>query len=173
MDDFVANTSRSQTILLSMAAIAFVILGAWMVGAFGAIPGSTRYSPVLIYAIGWICIIFFSLCAVAWTKKLFDDSEQLRIGATGIRWKKWSGQLIPWTEISNVTEWSYQRQRFIILDLRNPDMFPSEGLLAWLAKANQRLTGGDIALSLTGTNRNLDEAMAAIDRFRSMSPNSS
>ncbi|WP_108812255.1 STM3941 family protein [Sphingorhabdus sp. Alg231-15] len=173
MDDFVAHASRSRTILLSMASVAFVVTGMWMIGAFGAIPGSTRYSPVLINGIGWFCIVFFGFSTVTWIKNLFDESEQLRISPTGVRWKKWSDQMIPWAEISDITEWSYQRQRFIILHLQNPEMFPSQGLLAWLAKANQRLAGGDIALSLTATDRTLEEAMAAIDRFRSVSPSSS
>lgn len=172
MDDFVAQASRSQTILLIMGSIALVVIGMWMIGSFGPPPAPNRYSPEIIYGMGWASIIFFACCGVAGIKKLFDASEQLRIGPAGILWNKWSDQIIPWTEISDVTEWNYQRQRFIILDLRNPEKFPNQGVSALLAKANQRLTGGDIALSLTGTNRTFEEAMAAIDRFRSDSPSS-
>ena len=62
--------------------------------------------------------------------------------------------------------WSYKRQKSIVLHLSNPARFPGRGLTAKLASANRMLTGGDISISLTGTNRNFDDAMSAIVRFR-------
>jgi hypothetical protein len=107
------------------------------------------------------------MCGVLGTKRLLDTAEELRIGTAGIRWARWSNQIIPWSEITDVTTWNVKRQKFIILRLRNPALFPRLGILGSIAvRFNHALTGGDIAISLTTTDRSFGEAMSAIDRFR-------
>jgi hypothetical protein len=165
MHDFVAYNSRWRVALIVLGAVGFVALGLWMVGAFGEVSPSRRYSVPVTFVIGWLCISFFSLCAVAGAKKFFDDGAQLQIGPLGIRSAPWSDQLIPWSEITDVTTWSHKGQKAIILHLNNPARFPGRGLAAKLAGANRMLTGGDISISLTGTNRDHNDALSAIARF--------
>ena len=167
MGDFIAYNSRWRVTLIFLGAVGFVALGLWMVGAFGEVPSSRRRSAGYTMGIGWLCILFFGFCAVAIVKKFFDDRAQLRIGRSGIVWSPWSDQLIPWSEITDVTTWSYRGQKAIILHLDNPDRFPGRGLTAKLAGANRKLTGGDISISLTGTDRSHDDAIEAITHFRS------
>lgn len=167
MGDFVAYPSRWRVSLLALLSVGGVVMGLWMIGIFGAPPQSIRYPSGFTVAIGWICAVFFSLCGVLWIKKLFDISEQLQIGSIGIHSARWSDQTIPWAEITDVTTWRYKGQKVIVLHLRNPAAFPSRGLRAILAGTNRMLSGGDVCISLTGTDRTYDEAMAAIARFRS------
>ena len=138
-----------------------------MGGAFGAPPSSHRYSDTVILSVGWFSVLFFGLCAVAALKRLFDPREQLEIGSHGVRWFPWSDHLIPWTEITDVTTWSFKRQKAIVLHLRKPSQYPGRRFAATFAGADRTLTGGDIAISLTGTDRNFEEAMSAITQFRS------
>lgn len=166
MRDFVAYPSRLRIALLILLAVGFVVLGLWMVGRLGPVPTSRRYAPMTVLVTGWAAVVFFGLCALAGVKRLFESGEQVRIGAAGIRWVRWSDQTIPWTEIRDVTVWTYKRQRAIVLHLRDPARFPGRGPLAVLARANRALTGGDIAISLTGTDRSFAQAMAAIADFR-------
>ncbi len=166
MEDFIAYPSRTRVVLLGLGAAAFVALGLWMTGIFGAPPDSHRYSASTIFALGWICVVFFGLCGAAAIKKLIDAGEQLRIGRSGIRSTPWSDQTIPWSEITDVTTWSHRRQNMIILHLRDPSRFPGRGIGAMLAGANRRLTGGDIWISMTATDRSFEEAMSAIAQFR-------
>lgn len=166
MAEFVAYNSRWRLALLVLVAVAFVVIGLWMGGAFGSPPSSRRYSDATIFGIGWFGALFFGLCAAVALKKSFDTNVQLQIGSSGIRWFPWSDQFIPWSEIDEVTTWSYGRQQAIILHLRHPDRFPGRGLAAKLSSANRMLTGGDISISLTGTDRSFDEAMSAIGQFR-------
>lgn len=165
MDDFVAFTSPWRAALLILGAIAFVAGGLWMGGAFGAPPASSRYSPMLVLTIGWFSVAFFGLCGLVGLRRLFDRREQLRIGRAGIRSARWSDQTIPWSEIVDVTTWSYRGQKVIILHLRDPASFPGRGVAAILAGANRKLTGGDVSIALTGTDRSVDEALAAIAYF--------
>jgi hypothetical protein len=167
MEDFIAYPSRTRLVLLGLGAAAFVALGLWMGGVFGPPPESDRYSASTIFAIGWICVVFFGLCGAAAIKKLFDPGEQLRIGRSGILTTPWSDQTIPWSEITDVTVWSYRHQKMITLHLRDPARFPGgRGIGALLAGANRSLTGGDISISMTATDRSFEDAMSAIARFR-------
>jgi hypothetical protein len=165
-EEFIAFPSPWRIALLTLAAGIFVALGLWMVGVFGPPPESPRYSREMTIAIGWAGIIFFGLCGAVGVRRLFDGREQLRIGSGGIRSVPWSDQTIPWSEIDDVKTWSYKGQRSIILHLRDPAHFPGRGLAALLGGANRKLTGGDVAITLTGTDRSFDDAMSAIARFR-------
>lgn len=166
MGDFVAYNSRWRLALIFLCAVGCVALGMWSVGAFGEPPSSRRYSAGFTMGIGWLCIVFFGACGLAIGKKFFDDRPQLQIGPSGIRSLPWSDQVIPWSEITDVTVWSYRQQKAIILHLKNPGHFPGRGLRAKLAGANRMLTGGHISISLTGTDRSHDDAMSAIAHFR-------
>ncbi len=165
MDEFVAYPSRWQIALLILVAFGFVLMGFWAVGAFGP-PPVRRASPAVSNAIGWLCIAFFGCCGLALIKAFFDKRERLRINASGIHWISWSEEMIPWSEISDITTWQFRFQKWIVLHLHDAERFPSASPLAKLSGASRALTGGDIAISLIGTDRSYRETMEAISRFR-------
>jgi hypothetical protein len=167
MEDFVAYPSRWRLALIVLGAAAFVINGLWAVGAFGPHPGSRRYSAEVVTAAGWFSIVFFGGCGAVIARRMFDKSEQLRIGGQGIRWARWSDVTNPWSEVVNVTTWKYRGQAAIVLHLRDPARFPGKSWLGRFAGLNRRLAGGDISISLTGTDRSFAEGLSAIERFRS------
>lgn len=153
-------------VLMVAGSVVFVVLGAWMAGLFGAAPESSRYPAAVATFIGWAAILFFGFCALVLARRLFDGGELLRIGPDGIRWRRWSDQTIPWTEITDVTSWGTPGNTVIVLHLRDPDRFPGRGVLGALAGANRKMTQGDVSIALTDTNRSFAEAMAAVERFR-------
>ena len=165
MESFVAYPSTWRRALLALAGLGFFVLGLWMVGSFGSVPISRRFPYVETQVAGWACLALSGLSVIAYIPKLFETGEQLRIDASGIRYPQWSDTTISWAEIRAITTWNYRRSRFIILHLYHPRSFPGEGLAALMAGVNRGLTGGDICISLTGTDRGYDEAMTAIDRF--------
>lgn len=173
MGDFVAYSSRWRMVVMALGAAAFVGLGLWMGGAFGPPPSSRNRPDVVVFALGWISVAFFGFCGVMAVKRLFDTSVQLQIGPPGIYWASWSDKTIPWSEITDVTTSSIKGQKMIVLHLRRPACFPRRGSAGMFASAdrifasaNRILTGGNIAIPLTGMNRSFDEAMSAIARFR-------
>lgn len=166
MGEFVAHQSRWRLALFLVGALTFVGGGLWMIGAFGPAPTSNRHSPEVTSAVAWLAILFFGLCAVVIAKRLFEGGEALRIDRSGISFAAWSDQTIPWSEITDISEWSFRGQRSIILHLRDPGRFPGKGVLGFATRANRALTGGDVPISLTGTNRSFDDAVAAIARYR-------
>jgi hypothetical protein len=97
---------------------------------------------------------------------MFDKNEELRIGPAGIRWTPWSDQTIPWSDVIDVTTWKHRGQSVIVLHLRDATRFPGKPAGAAFAGVNRMLTGGDIAISLTGMDRSFRDGLSAIERFR-------
>ena len=166
MADFVAYNSRLRIALLTLTSLGFVATGFWMIGAFGDPPHTTLHSPMSVKLIGWFSIVFFGLCTVGWASRFLDDRAQVEIGPQGVRSARWSDHVIPWSEIADITTWTYKRQKSIILRLKHPERYPGRRLPGRLSSANKALTGGDVSISLTGTNRSHDDAMAAITLFK-------
>jgi hypothetical protein len=162
VEDFVARNSRWRLALLIALGAGFVVTGFWMTGGFGAPP-----RPAIAW-FGWVAIVFFGACSLALAVRFFDRSDQVRISSAGVYSRQWSEDTIPWSEIRDVSIWQFQRERTIVLHLRDPQMFPSRKLLGRLAGANRALTGGDVSISLTGTDRSFDDALAAIGRHASI-----
>jgi len=119
--------------------------------------------PMMTQFWGWCSILFFGLCAVAGVKLWWANAERLRINRSGI-W--WNDLAIPWDEITNVTEWRYKGTKVIVLHLRDPARFLSKGLARLGGHASRKLSGGDIGITLTGTDRKFHEATSAIALFR-------
>lgn len=140
-----------------------------MIGAFGEVPVTENYSYRKTVTLGWVCILLFGFCGIMWARRIAQVGEELRISPSGIRWVPWSDQTIPWSEIRDVGTWtSEQGIRTIVLHLYNPRAYPGRGFQRLMRLANKMFVGGDIHLSLASTDRSLDEAMAAINRFRHM-----
>lgn len=169
MDPFVANLSPWRILLFASGALVFVIGGLWLAGAFGEPPASSRYSEGGRTAIGWLCAGFFGLVSLAITKQLFGSAERVVVNAKGIRAVQWSDELIPWAEITGIGTWKHRANSFIILVLKNPEKYPGRGINNWLRSIERLYTGGDVWINLIGTDKNLDEALMAIEHFRPVS----
>lgn len=165
-ESFVAYPSRWRRALLSLSALGFVALGLWMVGTFGPVPTSSRRSSTETVIAGWACPAISSLCLVAHIPRLFETGEQLRVDGAGIQFSPWSSTAIPWPQIKKVTLRSYSRSDYIVFHLENRRLFPGKGLAKLLAGLNRMMTGGDICISLSGTDRSYDEAISAIARYK-------
>lgn len=164
-DELVAYSSPWRMALLILGAILFVALGLWMVGLFGEVPQSRRWSPEIIWIIGWASILFFGAAAIFGIRRAFDRDIQLRVSDQGIYWKPWSADTIPWHEVRDVGVWEFRKQKTIILCLHHPERYPSRTLLGKLAGANRGFTGGDISISLSGMTKSFDDTFATIRRF--------
>lgn len=166
MDDFIALTSRWRTALLVICSLCFVAGGIWMAGWFGPVPVSVRSGPFITIFLGWVSILFFGTCAAVLTKAWWTKPERLRINQSGVELAGWCHGPIPWAEIADVSEWRYRGDRQIILRLRDPSKFSKNGLSQLAGRASRILIGGEVAITLLGTDRNFDDAWSAIKAFR-------
>jgi hypothetical protein len=158
-DRFVARYSPPRLSLLLFAAILFVAGGLWIAGVFGPSlkPGWEWF--------GWLAALFFGFAGFKGATRLSDRSDQMVIDRNGIFWRQWSEMTVPWSAIRFFSRRSVRQQHFVCVHLKNPSMFPRAGAGAWLSVFNRSLGFGDIALTVTGTDRSFDEMVAAIDRY--------
>jgi hypothetical protein len=166
MQDFVAYPSKWRLALLLLATIVFVVIGLWMIGLFGPPPDTGRLDPAFGTFFGWASVLFFGLCFFVIGRMMTDTDAHVRINQRGIYWKRWSTDTIPWSEVTDVSVWEMQRQKSILLTLRDRDRYPSTTFMGKYAGFSRLLTGGDIAVTLSGTDGRFDDAMAAIERYR-------
>jgi hypothetical protein len=166
MTSFVAHNSRWRIALLTLCCLGFVVGGLWMAGVLGDAPQSDRYPAFVFIGFGWLNVVIFGTCAGYGVKSFFDGAAQLEIGPAGIRWVPWSRDLIPWSQIKDVTTWSHKQQKYIVLHLDDPGRFPGRGLAGKSVRVDKMMTGGDIAFSMAPTDRSYSEAIAAIAAFR-------
>lgn len=183
MNEFVARTQPMKVLLGIMIAIGFVAIGIWMTGILNkpATPAgpiandltiyplpssSSRYPPWFIVSMGWICVVFFSGLAFVGAIRLTNPADHLRINRMGIMAPSYTDKLISWSDITEVTTWSHRGQKSLIIKLRDPSRFERKPWRRAIDSLNRGLTGGDIGLSLTGTDRTLKQALEAIETFR-------
>lgn len=154
---FVARPSPARLTLLVLGSLAFVVLGAWVAGWLGPAPRPGREW------IGWAAMLFFGLGAIVGVRRLFDQDDQIVVDGSGLYWKQWSEQTIPWSEVTDIREREIRRQRFLCLYLRNPERFPSGSAFSRMIRASNAMADfGDISLSPIGTDKSFTELKDAI-----------
>jgi hypothetical protein len=134
-------------LLLLAGCMAFVLLGAWTAGLFGSPPKPGREW------IGWLSIALFGLGGLAIGWRLFDRDDQIRIDAKGFYWKRWSGNLIPWSAIADVREARVSGQTLLCLLLEDPHRFASTTLMGRLSGTNKAMGFGDVTVTASGTDK--------------------
>lgn len=166
MNDFVAYPSRWRVLSMVASGLIFTALSLWMIGVFGA-PGPSRRLPsFLVPCVGWVGLIFSVTATALWFRRFFDRRETVRIGSAGVMVRWWSDDTIPWNEITEIAPLEINGVKSISLKLRDRKQYPPRGLAALLAGGDRLLTGWDLMISLSATDRQQFEALVAIDQFK-------
>lgn len=166
MVELVAYPSRWHIALLVLISVGLMAIGLDMIGAFGTPSPPLQPRHLSQATRGWLCIFGSGTCAVVFGRMLFQTVPLLRIDQNGVWWHRWSNQIIPWSEITKVTEFRARLDRTIVLHLRNPDKFPRPQIWTFLSKINRALGGGDVAIGPFVLDKSFEEIMAAIELYR-------
>ncbi|HEY0597111.1 STM3941 family protein [Sphingopyxis sp.] len=148
------------------AAIALCLGFVWVSSIFAGIIAPPQ--GVKRQIVGWLGLIFFGFAGIGLLPRLFGRAERVKISARGIYSRSWSEDTIPWQEISRISTWgSNGKTEFILLHLSQPDRFPPSHPAGYFSKANALFgVRADIWIGFLLTDRRIDEALAAIDRFQ-------
>lgn len=156
--EFVAKRSVGRLLLMLAGSILFVVLSAWLTWT-GVVPGWKYW----VVAAG---MPFFSLCAVVIAGMFFAEGPEVTVGPRGIIWRRWTGDYVPWTAMTAVRPVQVVNQQMLAITLRDPAAYPLGGLLGRLQGANRAMMGGgDVFLTLQGTDRTFGDLVAAVERF--------
>ena len=154
---FVANISRWRTALMVFGCLVGIGAGILLI--------TIDYLEQLeAWFWGWACILFCALAGLVLIRQLFRTEPVLEINSSGILWRRWSDDRIPWSAIVRAEIKLVQRQKFLSLWLRDPERYRSSRLLGKLAGANKAMGFGDIALNLNGTDQSFDAMIDSVSQ---------
>jgi hypothetical protein len=160
MFPFVARPVPAKYFGMAAAGLVLTLLSAWLAGLLG------RDYPPGRESAAWAGFVAMGLITLLLLLRAFDREDILRIGPSGLWYRLWSDDIIPWREIRDVSVWTVRGQKAILLHLVDPVRFPPSTLQGKAGSKDKFITGGDIAIALTGTDRSFDQAMAAIEEYR-------
>jgi hypothetical protein len=155
---FVAHVSRWRSGLMVLGALGFVVAAIVIMQTKGL-------TDPLALVTGWLGALFFGACGLVGARQLLRTGPVLEIDPHGILWRRWSDERIPWSAIERAEAMTLRGQQLLALWLRDPARYRSSHTLGKLAGVNKAMGFGDIAISVSGTDRRFEELVAAFDRY--------
>ncbi len=158
--------SKGKLFLSALGAFAFVAIGFWFVLTPPTTYNSLFGSAVTII-IGIIAILFFGAIAILVIRKLFDTRPGLIINEEGIRDNSGglsAGQIL-WTDIEDISVLQIQRQKLILILVKNPQDYIDQQSNGWKRKLmtmNYRQYGTPLSISANGLKISFAELLETL-----------
>ena len=161
--------SKRKVIIALIGSGLFVI-----VGCLGAMKPEVFVSPIfrnpeVIRIIGIVGIIFFGLCLVFITRKLFDKKPGLIIDEYGItdNTNATSIGLIEWNDIIRVEKKQVMSTKFLILHTNNPEKYIQRAknfISKRAVEMNSKTYGSPISITSNSLKINFEDLETLITR---------
>jgi len=175
LEEKVIQFNKVKIIVLTLAAFALVVLGSWLL----SMDTSTRdsqgkiISPIPAYGVGIVLVIFFGWCCFIGVKKLFDKSPGLIISSEGILDNSTgvAAGIIPWSEVVGIGEYEHKNQKFISIQVKDPEKYVNNGnaLIRMANQANLNMCGTPVNISAKSLKISYHDLLAAITDYYSNS----
>jgi len=152
-------------------AIGFVLGGMWITMIDSATIESYRRfnSPWLIHGVGLLTIIFFGAVGILYIKKVFDTKPGLIFKSTGIvdNSSNVSAGLIPWEDISGADTGEYNKQKVLVVHVKNPEKYAFQGNIIrhLIIKINHKIYGSPIIFASTTLKIDLSELTQIFNQY--------
>lgn len=149
------SASPVKSILLALIGILFVVFSGFM----------TTWSAPAQQIVGWLGIAFFTPCLFAVALESARSGPVVVIDDEGITDRRLRVGTIPWKEIEDISIGSVNRQRFLSVHVRDPNVFLARMpfYARWLGRANTLMGFAPITLGFAGLTPGIDEVVRAIE----------
>lgn len=170
-DEKIIELSKTKLRMLVLGSVIFVAMGLWMVQPDSAqIAGRHHYnSPVLMYGIGVIVILFFGFCGVVGIRKLFDKKPGLTLNAAGIHDNSSAvaAGFVPWSEITGFSIFEMQNQKTLVINVIDPQRYIMAGgaFKRMLNKMNYKMCGSPVVISANSLKFGFDELLKICNSY--------
>ncbi len=159
-------TSKKKSFLLLIGSLLFVVWGIYAIITADELP--YRNSPLFTKTIGLLSVSFFSLGIYASIKQLFSKQLVLVVGKNGVNVNpsKSSTDYIEWKNLRFFTELKIARQKFIIVNVDNPEYWiekEKNKVRKRLMKFNLKNYGSPFNLSANLTQLSHSELMKVLN----------
>ncbi len=147
--------SKIKLLLALLGSLTFIGLGLWLIINPPSTEHYHRYSPTTMLLAGYASVIFFGLCAFFFIRKLPDNRPGLIIDNLGLSDNSSgvAGGLILWSDIINISVLKIQRQKFIMLQVKNPEEYINRQTSAFKRKImemNFKMYGSPLSITSNG-----------------------
>lgn len=174
-DETIIELSRKKLILLILGSCAFVALGAWLLSCDAAEIESGRSfrffynEPLVVYGAGLAAILFFGAGGLYGLIKLFDKKPGLILNSSGLvdNASAVAAGFIPWSEVLGASIYEIQKQKMLIIGVRNPQKYLDRGsaLKRAFNKANAGMSGSPVSITSVTLKIDFPELVSLFDRY--------
>ena len=159
--------NKTKIVMMLIGTLIFVVIGFWFVIAPPKIDNSFWGNPTKLTILGYASILFFGLCAYFFSRKLPDNKPGLIIDDTALIDN--SGALsagrILWSDIEDISVMQIQKQKMIMIYLRNPQEYIGRQT-SFLKRKGMQLSyksyGTPVSITSTGLKTSFDELYGVI-----------
>jgi hypothetical protein len=153
MNKVIIKNSRLRPVVLLIAAIGFVVAGAWMV---------SRGKPF-----GWVAIAFFGSGALVFVWQIVDRRPRLTIDQNGVIDRTLGVGRIVWSDIESAYLTSINGNGFICLELGNPEKYSKKmsKTRRAMSTVNRNLGFTDFCINLSGTEADSNEVFELLMKY--------
>ncbi|HZB46049.1 MAG TPA: STM3941 family protein, partial [Pyrinomonadaceae bacterium] len=174
-DETIIGLSRTKLVLTILGSCALVAAGAWLLSLDAARIRSGRSfnfffnEPSVAYGTGLVSILFFGLCGLYAFSKLFDRKPGLVLNSDGVvdNASGVAAGFIPWSEVLGSGVCEVQKQKMLIVGVRDPQKYIARGgaLKRALNQANYRMTGSPVAIPSVALKIDFSELVSLFNRY--------
>jgi hypothetical protein len=174
-DETIIELSKTKLVLLILGACAFVVAGVWLLSLDAAEIRSGRSfrfffnEPIIVYVAGVASILCFGLGGLYGLRKLFDKRPGLIFNNSGIvdNASAVAAGFIPWSEVLGAGVYEIQKQKMLIIGVRDPQKYVGRGgaLKRALNKANYKMSGSPISISSVALKIDFAELISLFNRY--------
>ena len=159
--------SKKKILLMLLGSLAFFALGLWFIISPQTISSSNGGSPTTIVIAAYATILFFGLSIFVLIKKLLDSKPGIIIdqicltdNSSGM-----SAGHILWSDIEDISVIEIQRQKLIMLQVRNPLDYidkQTSGLKRKMMQMNYKMYGTPIIITSNGLKISFEELLSIL-----------
>lgn len=165
MDKIELYTSKSKSLALLFGSLVFVIVGIWMI-----LDTDKTGDDLENYFYGSLCVLFFSFGIFIGLKRIIRPQLMLIIDSKGINInpKVSIRDFIEWKEISDFGELRIKTQKFIVINLYDPEVWIEKEVKPAkrkLMKMNLKNYGSPFQISVSGLNINYPELKDILNTY--------
>lgn len=159
--------SKKKLILLLVGCLVFVTAGSWFLISPPKINNALFGNPTFILMVSIAAILFFGLIAFFIARKLPDNRPGLILDQLGLidNSSGLSAGQVPWTDIEKISVIEINRQKLILLDVKNPQEYidrQPNGFKKKLMQINHNSYGTPLSISDNSLQIEFDELVTLL-----------
>ena len=174
-DETIIELSKTKLALLVLGSCAFVAAGLWLLSADAESIRSGRSfrlffnDPVVVRVAAVAAILLFGLGGLYGLKKLFDKRPGLILNSSGLvdNASAVAAGFIPWSEVLGSGVLEIQKQKMLIIGVRDPQKYIDRGsaLKRTLNNANYKMSGSPVSISSVTLKIDFAELVSLFNRY--------